>query len=56
LITADRKNPVYPDAARSQHTYGTINLLLTLDTEGSVVHAGALAGPDVCGKPPSKQR
>ena len=39
--------PVYPEAARAQNVHGVVNLLVTLDPQGRVIHAEVLSGPEV---------
>ena len=39
--------PVYPEAARARNVHGVVNLLVTLDLQGRVIHAEVLSGPEV---------
>ena len=39
--------PVYPKAARARGLRGVVNLLVTLDPKGRVIHAEVLSGPAV---------
>jgi TonB family protein len=39
--------PVYPETARAQNVHGVVNLLVTLDPQGSVIHTEVLSGPEV---------
>jgi TonB family protein len=39
--------PVYPEAARAENVHGVVNLLVTLDPRGRVIHAEVLSGAEV---------
>jgi TonB family protein len=39
--------PVYPETARAQQVRGVVNLLVTLDPQGNVIHAEVLSGPEL---------
>ena len=39
--------PVYPEAAQARNVHGVVNLLVTLDLQGRVIHAEVLSGPEV---------
>ena len=43
----EETDPVYPEAARAQNVHGAVNLLVTLDPQGRVIHAEVLSGPEV---------
>jgi len=38
---------VYPEAARARNAHGVVNLLVTIDPQGRVIHAEVLSGPEV---------
>lgn len=39
--------PVYPEAARRMHTYGTVEVEVVIDENGKVVSAKAVSGPSI---------
>jgi TonB family protein len=45
LSPLEQTEPDYPEAARAQHIGGTVDLLVTIDSEGGVRNAEPLSGP-----------
>ena len=46
-----REQPEWPDSAKAQGIHGMVEVLITLDPQGSVAKAEALTGPQVLRKP-----
>jgi len=42
----EESEPVYPKTASAHNVHGVVNLLVTLDPQGSVIHAEAVSGPE----------